>query len=94
VYLESEAPALKPISCCDPAQQNCCYDKQRDLPEVAEPMMEAPANLRLPQVIWQERHNLISTPKKALPNYVVAPRSERPPGGCCQELSFRQSWLI
>ncbi|HKK19117.1 MAG TPA: hypothetical protein VJ952_10595 [Opitutales bacterium] len=89
-----ESSTLSPVPCCETLPQKCCYGRSGTSLPVQAPLIEASGQPRLPQPAVCELLSALPAIERVAPKLVFAPRSERPPGGRCQELSFRQSWLI
>lgn len=93
-HREAGVASLSPISCCGPTPHTCCLETSREISAFEQLLAEAPTSPRLPGPAITEL-NSASLPVVVAPVKVVrAPRAERPPGGLCADLSFRQTWLI
>lgn len=94
VHEVSDTPEMSSIPCCGPVPHPCCIESHDGPAPAAVPVAEIPANIRLPLPLFAELPNPILPVVEKNLSLVRSPRSERPPGEQCTELSFRQSWLI
>lgn len=94
VHEEPGAPTLIPIPCCGPLPHPCCYDGHGEAIPASELVAEVPTNPRLPEPVFVEILKPFIPVNKFAQKTVHAPRSEYPPGALCEELNFRQTWLI
>lgn len=94
IHEEADTTTMSPVPCCGETPRPCCLHLESESSPVAEPLIPAPVSPRLQEPVLCE----LLSPELPIegPGHKVvrSPRSERPPGGLCHELSFRQSWLI